>query len=97
MQLDASAEVLKIQRFGRIAQGGCALLFVILAISGPVTMLLTSPAPEWAGFATIYAGIVGLIAFAIGFAAIGYLYALFGALSKGEIYTLANVSRIHRH
>ena len=28
--------------------------------------------------------------------AIGYLYALFGALSKGEIYTLANVRRIRR-
>ena len=31
---------------------------MILAISGPVTILLTSPAPGWTGFATIYAGIV---------------------------------------
>ena len=96
MQLDTSAEVRKIQRFGRYARAACGLLFVILAISGPVTLMLTPPLSGWTRFATVYTGSSAVVAFAIGFTAIGYLYALFGALSKGEIYTLANVRRIRR-
>ena len=96
MQLDTSAEVRKIQRVGRYAQACSGLLFVILAVSGPVTIMLTPPMPAWTRFATVYTGMSAVVAFAIGFTAIGYLYALFGALSKGEIYTLANVRRIRR-
>ena len=96
MPLDTSTDVGKIRRFGSYAQVACVALFGIFAISGPVTVLFMPRGPNWTGFASVYFAVLGVVAFTIGLVAIGYLYALFGALAKGEIYSMANVRRIRR-
>ena len=112
--MDAAAEVIKIQRFGRYAQAGCLAVFAMLAVMGPATWVYVLSGPGTLDLAVdlgpydlradaaaplslkIWAMVYELAFFAIAILVVGYLYALFGALARGEIYTLTNVRRIRR-
>jgi hypothetical protein len=47
VELESPPEIGKIQKFGRFAQAGCVALFVILAVSGPVTVLVSASESGW--------------------------------------------------
>jgi len=47
VELDAAAEIGKIRKFGRYAQPTCAVLFVILAVSGPATLVFALSEAGW--------------------------------------------------
>lgn len=100
MELDPPKEMAKVQRYGRYAQACCLVLFVLLAMSGPVTVLVALFVVgvdfyvSWPSVGLMAVGRV--LTFALAAVAIAYLYALFGDLSRGQIYTGANVRRIWR-
>ena len=47
MALESSAQIGKIRTFGRYAQATCAVAFIVLAVAGPVTVVLALSASDW--------------------------------------------------
>jgi hypothetical protein len=100
MELDPPKEMAKVRRYGRYAQACCLVLFVILAIAGPVTVLVALFVVgvdfyvSWPSIGLRAIG--GVLTSALAAVAIAYLYALFGDLGRGQVYTVANVRRIRR-
>ena len=100
MQPDTPKEMAKVQRYGRYAQACCLLLFVFLAMAGPVTVLVVffmvgvDFYVSWPSIGLMALGRV--FTFALVAVAMAYLYALFGDFGRGAIYTAANVRRIRR-
>jgi hypothetical protein len=100
MEPDPPKEMAKVQRYSRYAQACCLVLFVVLVMAGPVTVLVAffmvgvDFYVSWPSVGLMAVGRV--LTFALAAVAIGYLYALFGDLGRGQIYTVANVRRIGR-
>jgi hypothetical protein len=100
MEPDPPKEMAKVQRYGRYAQACCLVLFVFLAMAGPVTVLVALFVVDrdfllaWPSIGLMAIGRV--LTFALAAVAIAYLYALFGDLGRGQIYTIPNVRRIGR-
>lgn len=93
-------EMAKVQRYGRYAQACCLVLFIWLAISGPVTVLVALFGVgidfyvSWPS--TGVTAVVRVVTFALVAVAVAYLYALFGDLGRGAVYTAPNVQRTRR-
>ncbi len=100
MELDPPKELAKVQRYARYAQACCLVLFVVLAMAGPVTVLVALfvvGVEFYASWPSIGLTALGrVLAFALVAVAIAYLYALFRDLGRGAIYTAANVRRLRR-
>jgi hypothetical protein len=108
---DDPAEIGKIRRFGRLAQAGCVVLFVMIAVMGPITMYFAEI--DSAGVANgvgryftvgapaplslvVWSFVDAALLLGLACVAAAYLYSLFGALGRGSIYTPDNVRRIRR-
>jgi len=100
MELAPPKEMAKVQRYSRYAQACCLVLFIVLAISGPVTVLVALFGVgidfyvSWPSIGVT--AVVRVLAFALVAVAVAYLYALFGDLGRGAIYTASNVRRTGR-
>lgn len=100
MELDPPKEMAKVQRYGRYAQACCLVLFIVLAMAGPVSVLVALFGVgldfyvSWPSIGVT--ALVRVFAFALVAVAVAYLYALFGDLGRGAIYTAPNVRRTGR-
>jgi hypothetical protein len=93
-------ELAKVQRYSRYAQACCLVIFIVLTMAGPVTVLVALfgvGLEFYMSWPSIGVRAVGrVLAFALVAVAVAYLYALFGDLGRGAIYTAANVRRTGR-
>lgn len=100
MEPDTRKEMAKVQRYGRYAQACCLVLFVVLAMMGPVTVLVALfvvPPEFYVSWPSVgLTALTRVLAFALVAVAVAYLYALFRDLGRGAIYTAANVLRTRR-
>ena len=100
MEPDTRNEMAKVQRYGRYAQACCLVLFVVLAMMGPATllvMLFVVPPGFLASWPSIgVTALARVLAFALVAVVVAYLYALFRDLGRGAIYTAPNVRRTRR-
>ena len=100
MEFVPPKEMAKVQRYGGYAQACCLVLFVVLAIAGPITVLyalFVVGVEFYVSWPSIGLTALGrVLAFALVAVAIAYLYGLFGDLGRGAIYTTANVHRTRR-
>jgi hypothetical protein len=93
-------EMAKVQRYGRYAKACCLVFFIVLAMAGPVTILIALFGVgvefylSWPSIGVT--AVVRVLALALVAVAIAHLYALFGDLGRGAIYTAANVQRTRR-
>jgi hypothetical protein len=90
----------KVQRYGRYAQACCLVLFVVLAMMGPATVLVALfvvPPGFYVSWPSVgLTAVARVLAFALVAVVVAYLYALFRDLGRGAIYTAANVRRTQR-
>ena len=108
MDPTASAEILKVQRFGRVARRCCLFLMACVAVGTILMMLGVSkgleihmgpysvPHDQLGSVGTCYAVFSLCLVIAVVLAGLFHLYSLFTNFSHGGIYTAANVRHI-RH
>jgi hypothetical protein len=102
------AEILKVQRFGRIARRCCVLLTGLIVIGTILVMVgaarglnvnmgpYTVPQSQLSAAGQIYALLGFGLVLVIIFMGLWHLYALFGELAQGRIYTGENVRHIRQ-
>lgn len=92
--------IAKVQRYCRYARTCCLVLFLLLAVMGPIGIVMTLLTVDfdfylaWPSIGLI--GLGRLVEFGFVAVAVAYLYALFGDLGRGVVHTAANVRRTGR-